>query len=76
MVATRSPSSWSTGEGLYEAGLATYAYLVDLDGSTLIANTHDVDEAQPSFAERRDILDAMVDSFTFTRRDIGAADDA
>lgn len=55
-----------TGEGLYPEGWTSYAYHIDLDPFTLQAVTHDIEEAgPPTYEERRDILDAMVDSLSF-----------
>lgn len=55
-----------TGEGLYDAGDVTYAYYVDLDERTLIAQTHQLEAADPpGYDERREILDAMMAAITF-----------
>lgn len=64
-----------TGEALYPEGWISYAYYIDLDPFTLQAVTFDHDGAgPPAYEERRDILDAMVDSLTFV--DVDVDDDA
>lgn len=55
----------STGAGLHPAGLVTYRYEVDRGAQTLVAETHDVEGAEPAYEERRDLLDAMMDSLEF-----------
>jgi hypothetical protein len=52
----------ATGEGLRTAGLVTYRYYVDWGSDTLIAETHDVADAELAFEDRRDLLDAMMDN--------------
>jgi hypothetical protein len=59
-----------TGRGLYDAGQRSYAWFVDLDGKTLIAVTHDVEDADPPpFAARHRILDAMMASVRIVEPD-------
>jgi len=58
----------STGDGMYPEGHLTYGYYVDLDPNTLQATTHDVPGAEPSFEERRRILDAMMSSLGLVQR--------
>ncbi|HSJ06131.1 MAG TPA: hypothetical protein VK936_05475 [Longimicrobiales bacterium] len=59
-----------TGWGLYDAGQRSYAWFVDVDGQTLIAVTHDVQDADPPpFAARQRILDAMMASVRLVEPD-------
>jgi hypothetical protein len=61
-----------TGWGLYDAGQRSYAWYVDVDGQTLIAVTHDVQDADPPpFAARQRILDAMMASVRIVGGDEG-----
>lgn len=53
----------TTGEGLHDAGIRMYEYLVDLGEETLIAVTYDA--GTPPFQEGRRVLDAMMASFDF-----------
>jgi hypothetical protein len=50
--------SEATGAGLLDAGTRSYRYYVDLDGDTLIAETHDVEGTD--FERNRRILDDMM----------------
>jgi hypothetical protein len=44
----------------------TYTYYVDLEPFALVATTHGIEAADPpSFDERREILDAMMESLAF-----------
>ena len=54
--------SVSTGEGLGPAGITSLRWLVDLDGATLVASTHDVGDV--AFADKVDVLDQMVSSLS------------
>jgi hypothetical protein len=57
----------ATGEGMYPEGHVLHRYVVEVNADTsLVAETHDVEAATPSFDERRDILDEMVRSLTFS----------
>jgi hypothetical protein len=48
-----------TGDGLLDAGIRTYQYLIDWgDGRTLSAHSHDV--GAPDFATKRRVLDEMM----------------
>jgi hypothetical protein len=61
-----------TGWGLYDAGHRSYAWFVDLGDQTLIAVTHDVQDADPPpFAARQRILDAMLASVRIVGSDEG-----
>ncbi len=53
----------ATGEGLYDRGIRSYQYFVELGDSTLIAGTYDAGSF--SFERKRRILDAMLESTTF-----------
>lgn len=53
----------STGEGLYDRGIRSYQYFVDLGDTTMVAATYDVG-ALP-FERKRRILDAMMRTFDF-----------
>jgi hypothetical protein len=55
----------ATGEGLHAEGLVTYRYVIEDGRSSIVAETHDVTEAQPAFDQRRQILDAMMRSMSF-----------
>ena len=55
--------SETTGEGLYDAGIRYYHYLVDLGDGTLTATTYDV--GSPAFERKRAVLDAMMGSLRF-----------
>lgn len=58
--------SETTGEGLYDAGVRYYHYLVDLrEDGTLIAVTYDA--GSPAFERRRAVLDAMMRTLRFPR---------
>jgi hypothetical protein len=50
--------SESTGEGLYDAGIRSYGYFVDLGETTMIATTWDAGSLP--FEQKRRILDAMM----------------
>jgi hypothetical protein len=61
-----------TGWGLHDAGQRSYAWFVDVDGETLTAVTHDVEDADPPpFAARQRILDAMMASLRIVGSDEG-----
>lgn len=57
----------STGHGLYDRGMKSYSYFIDLDGTTMIASTHDVGDLP--FERKRRILDAMMETVRFGRAD-------
>ena len=51
----------ATGQGLLDAGTVTYRYYVDGgDGSTIVAQTHDVEGTD--FERNRRVLDDMMES--------------
>lgn len=50
-----------TGEGLIPQGMATYQYLVDIDGSTLIAATYGAGDL--AFSDKMAVLDQMMTTF-------------
>lgn len=50
----------ATGEGLYQAGVRTLEYLVDLDGETLIASTRSTGNLV--YEQNRTILDRMMET--------------
>lgn len=52
----------ATGAGLYPEGLRTHRYYVDWGSDTLVAETHDAEGMEFAYEERRDLLDAMMDS--------------
>lgn len=52
----------ATGAGLYPEGLRTHRYYVDWGSDTLVAETHDAGGMEFPYEERRDLLDAMMDS--------------
>jgi hypothetical protein len=55
-----------TGAGMYPEGGRQYGYYVDLDGFTLMATTHGIDDADPPpYQERQRILDDMMASLRF-----------
>lgn len=63
-----------TGDGLYPEGHVTYTYYVELEPFALVATTHGTEAADPpSFEERREILDAMMESLEFV--EVTDADD-
>lgn len=49
-----------TGDGLYPEGQRSTQWVVDLDGQTLFAISHDVGE--PDYAEKQRVLDQMIES--------------
>lgn len=53
----------TTGEGLYDAGIGSYHYSVDLGEETLIATTFDAGPLP--FDRKRAVLDAMMSSLRF-----------
>lgn len=53
----------STGEGLYDRGMQSCSYFIDLGGSTMIASTHDAGELP--FDRRKRVLDAMMETLRF-----------
>ncbi|MBA2239598.1 MAG: hypothetical protein H0W24_13015, partial [Lysobacter sp.] len=53
----------STGEGLYDRGMQSYSYFIDLDGRTMIATTHDVGDLP--FERKKRILDATMETLEF-----------
>lgn len=57
--------SETTGEGLYDAGIRSYQYFVDLGDATMVASTYDVGTL--SFDRKRRILDAMMETLAFQR---------
>ncbi len=57
----------TTGEGLYDAGIRSYQYFVDLGDTTMVASTYDVG-ATP-FERKRRILDDMMATLDFRRSD-------
>lgn len=56
--------SEATGEGLYDAGMLSYSWVVDLDDAVLIAQSHDAGE--PDFAAKKSVLDRMMQSLRIT----------
>ncbi|MCD9623917.1 AMIN-like domain-containing (lipo)protein [Rhabdothermincola salaria] len=54
----------ATGEGLHNEGLSVVRWSIDLGGETLIAQTHDIPDTEPGFAEAQRVLDRMVESLT------------
>lgn len=55
--------SETTGEGLYDAGIRSYRYLVDLGDTTMVASTYEAGSLP--FERKRRILDAMMATFDF-----------
>ena len=55
----------ASGQGLHEEGLTVLRWTVDLGDGTLIAQTHDIPDTQPGFAEAQRVLDRMMGSLTF-----------
>lgn len=55
--------SETTGEGLYDAGIRYYHYLVEVGDGTLIATTYDAGSL--AFERKRAVLDAMMGSLRF-----------
>lgn len=53
----------STGEGLYDRGIRSYQYFVDLGDTTMIATTYDA--GRIPFERKRTILDAMLKTIRF-----------
>lgn len=56
--------SETTGEGLYDAGIRYYHYLVDVGDGTLTATTYDV--GSPTFERKRAVLDAMMETLRWS----------
>lgn len=52
----------STGDGLYDRGLRSYQYFIDLGGATLVATTFD--SGALDFERKRGVLDAMMQALT------------
>jgi hypothetical protein len=55
----------TTGEGLHDAGIRYYEYVVDLGEETMTAATYDFDAGGFPFERRRRILDDMMATFDF-----------
>lgn len=57
----------TTGDGLYDRGIRSYQYFVDLGDTTMVATTYGVGSL-PLDRKRR-VLDAMMETLAFTRSD-------
>lgn len=62
--------SRATGEGFRPQGMLTTSYLVNLEGRTFVATTHDTGELD--YETKQDVLDRMMETLQFTEAALGS----